>query len=93
MRRLKEKRNPKEKRKDKGKKRGSYNTRKSYHIINMKTGKVVRSGVSTRESINDMIQDDFGEEYRDFYGTENQARLQGKREKRYYEEGLAEEQD
>lgn len=88
---MKEKKNPKEKRKDKGKRRGSYNIRKSYHIINMETGKVVRSGVSTRESINDMIQDDFGEEtYRDFYGTENQARLQGKKEKRYYEEGLAE---
>ena len=56
----------------------------------METGKVVRSGVSNWESVNDMIQDDFGEEtYRDFYGTENQARLQGKREKRYYQEAMA----
>ena len=91
MLRKKGKKNPKETRKDKGKKRRSYNTRKSYHIINMKTGKVVRSGVSNWESINDMIQDDFGEEtYRDFYGTENQARLQGKREKRSYQEELVE---
>jgi hypothetical protein len=89
--RKKGKKNPKEKRKDKGKKRGSYNIRKSYHIINMKTGKVVRSGVSNWESVNDMIQDDFGEEtYTDFYGTDNQARLQGKREKRTTQEILAE---
>lgn len=93
MLRKKGKKNPKETRKDKGKKRRSYNTRKSYHIINMETGKVVRSGVSNWESINDMIQDDFGEEtYTDFYGTDNQARLQGKREKRLSQEAMAEKE-
>ncbi len=81
----------KKKAKRKGKKRGSYNTHKSYHIINMKTGKVVISGVSNWESVNDMIQDDFGDEtHVDFYGSVNQANLRGKEEKRYYQESLDE---
>lgn len=78
-------------RKDKGKKRGMYSRLKSYHIINMETGKIIRSGIEKQESVDDMIQDDFGEEtHIEFYGTDNQAKIQARRWKRWSKEALEE---